>query len=217
MNDDEIKLTGATEPVNPSIQPTIQPSVQSAGETARVIQVDNTHIENIGGKVTSPATPKVEINGFDQFTNTLSEQTSKVAEAFARGDFIENPVVDPVADRDDRLVAALCYFVPGLMSLLVIFSDGGEKKRPFQRYHAVQSLGLTTTLVLGSIVYSIVSSIAWAVPILGWAVGAVLFCLAPILFMMGVVAYLYYGYQAYLGKRFAIPGLTGYLRDQGWL
>jgi hypothetical protein len=34
---------------------------------------------------------------------------------------------------------------------------------------------------------------------------------------MAWFALVYYGYQAYQGKRFAIPGLTSFLRDQGWV
>ena len=31
------------------------------------------------------------------------------------------------------------------------------------------------------------------------------------------LALAYYGYQAYQGKRFAIPGLTSFLQDQNWI
>jgi uncharacterized membrane protein len=48
-------------------------------------------------------------------------------------------------------------------------------------------------------------------------VGFLVLCLSPIAYFMAVIALLYYGYQAYQGKRFAIPGLTGFLRDQGWI
>ena len=167
-------------------------------------------------KRSAPSKPQAEAINFDRIVDETREQVSKAADAFSRGDFLQEEALDPGAGNDDRLVAALCYFVPGLMSLLVLFSDSGNK-RPFQRYHAVQGLGLSAALVAISLAYSIISAIAWAVPIIGWLVGVVLFCLAPIAFLMAVIAYLYYGYQAYLGKRFAIPGLTSYLRDQGWL
>ena len=36
-------------------------------------------------------------------------------------------------------------------------------------------------------------------------------------FLGGIALMLYYGYQAYKGRRFAIPGLTSFLTDQGWL
>jgi len=48
-------------------------------------------------------------------------------------------------------------------------------------------------------------------------IGGLLFCLSPIGFIMAGFTHLYYGYQAYKGKRFAIPGVTSFLRNQGWL
>lgn len=159
--------------------------------------------------------PINETMNFDRVVDEAREQVTKAADAFSRGDFIQEAAVDPAASSDDRLVAALCYFVPGLISALVIFSD--SSKRPFQRYHAVQSLGLAAAMIAISLAYTVISAIAWAVPIIGWLVGFVLLCVSPVAFLMAVIAYLYYGYQAYLGKRFSIPGLTSYLRDQGWL
>ena len=61
------------------------------------------------------------------------------------------------------------------------------------------------------------TAIIQVVPLVGALVGLLVLCLSPILWFMAVIALLYYGYQAYQGKRFAIPGLTSILRDQGWL
>ena len=50
------------------------------------------------------------------------------------------------------------------------------------------------------------STIMAFVPIIGWLVVSVVFCLSPLLALMAFLALAYYGYQAYQGKRFAIPG-----------
>jgi uncharacterized membrane protein len=102
------------------------------------------------------------------------------------------------------------------MPVIVLLSES-SKKRPFQRYHAVQSLALALLFGAVMVTLGVGSMIAWIVPLIGWLVGILMACLIPIIWSMGVIAMLYYGYQAYQGKRFAIPGLTSFLRDQGWL
>ena len=54
-------------------------------------------------------------------------------------------------------------------------------------------------------------------PVIGWLIVSVVFCLTLLLVLMAFLALVYYGYQAYQGKRFAIPGLTSFLQDQNWI
>lgn len=156
----------------------------------------------------------------ERMTDTAREQASEAAEAFRKGEFMQQATVDASASPDDRLIALLSYatqiVIPLAMPTIVLLSES-SKKRPFQRYHAVQSLGLALFLGAAGIALSLAWTISWIVPIIGWLVGIVLTCLFPIGFAMAVIAMLYYGYQAYQGKRFAIPGLTSFLHDQGWL
>ncbi len=70
-------------------------------------------------------------------------------------------------------------------------------------------VGLGIAVVVGTGILQIV-------PVIGWLIGVAMVCLTPIGYLMAVVALLYYGYQAYQGKRFSIP-VTSFLRDQGWL
>lgn len=169
-------------------------------------------VDNIGG-AGEPAPA-------DRWVETAREQATEAAGAFRRGEFMSDESVDADASNDDRLIAFLCYvtqlFVPVVMPLIVLFSES-SKNRPFQRYHAVQSLALSIliALVLGAM--SIGGSILFIIPIIGWLVGGLLLCLVPIVGLMSVVALLYYGFQAYQGKRFAIPGLTSVLQEQGWI
>lgn len=203
MNSEETKPTGSPNAGNDNPEKPLKVENISNAEALR--PTSNT----------VPTKPLSDSLNFDRVVDEAREQVTKAADAFSRGDFIQEAAMDPGANNDDRLVAALCYFVPGLISALVIFSE--SSKRPFQRYHAVQSLGLSAAMIAISLAYTVISAIVWAVPIIGWLVGFVLLCIAPVAFLMAVIAFLYYGYQAYLGKRFAIPGLTSYLRDQGWI
>jgi uncharacterized membrane protein len=148
------------------------------------------------------------------------EQASVAAEALRRGEFMREVAVDNAASADDRLIALLSYasqvIIPLAMPVIVLLSES-SKKRPFQRYHAVQSVALTVLFGLIGMLVAVSTAVLQVIPVIGWLIGIVVLCLSPIAWIMGIVAMLYYGYQAYQGKRFAIPGLTSFLRDQGWL
>lgn len=163
----------------------------------------------------APGTPESHTN-YQRFADEAGKQLNEAAEAIRRGEFISESVVDPSADKDDRLVGLLSYVVPVLLPLIVLFSESSAR-RPFQRYHAIQSLGLSAGLIVASIAVTIVTGILGVIPVIGWVVSALMLCLTPILFLMLVVAMIYYGAQAYQGRRFAIPVVTNFLINQGWL
>ena len=149
-----------------------------------------------------------------------ARRRARAANAMRRGEFMHSAAVDISADGDDRLIALLCYvtqaLIPLIMPILVLLS-ASSKKRPFQRFHAVQSLALSLTFILFGLLMGVGSTILALVPVIGWLVVIVVFCLSPLLVLMGFMALAYYGYQAYQGKRFAIPGLTSFLQDQDWI
>ena len=99
----------------------------------------------------------------------------------------------------------------------MVLLSASSKKRPFQRFHAIQSLALFLTFILFGLLMGVGSTILALVPIIGWLFVIVFFCFSPLLALMGLLALAYYGYQAYQGKRFAIPGLTSFLQDQDWI
>jgi uncharacterized membrane protein len=147
-------------------------------------------------------------------------QANVAADAFRRGEFMRDATIDPAANSDDRLIALLSYatqiLIPFVMPALVLFSES-SKTRPFQRFHAVQSLALSAVLVLLAVFIGIGTAVVSIVPVIGWLVAAVVACLSPIMVLMAWFALVYYGYQAYQGKRFVIPGLSSFLKDQGWI
>jgi uncharacterized membrane protein len=96
----------------------------------------------------------------------------------------------------DKLMAALSYPI-GIVAIVILLVQD-MKNRPFQKYHAVQALAVNIILIVLSIV-------------LGWTV--VLACLPLLLWLVT----LYWAYKAYQGEYFEIPGLTSFLRGQGWL
>jgi uncharacterized membrane protein len=156
----------------------------------------------------------------EQFADSARTQAGEAADALRRGEFMHSAAIDIEADGDDRLIALLCYvtqvLIPLVMPVLVLLS-ASSKKRPFQRFHAVQSLALSLTFILFGLLMGVGSLVFTLVPIIGWLVVSVVFCLSPLLALMGFMALAYYGYQAYQGKRFSIPGLTSFLQDQNWI
>jgi uncharacterized membrane protein len=158
--------------------------------------------------------------GVERMTDTAREQATEAADALRRGEFMHEAVVDAASTPDDRLIALLCYasqvVIPLIMPIIVLISES-SKQRSFQRYHAVQSLALAIVFGVAGMALGVGSLILWVVPIIGWLVSVLMACIIPLVWAMGVIAMLYYGFQAYQGKRFAIPGLTSFLREQGWL
>jgi len=156
----------------------------------------------------------------EQFADSARTQAGEAADALRRGELMHSAAIDIGADGDDRLIALLCYvtqvLIPLVMPVLVLLS-ASSKKRPFQRFHAVQSLALSLTFILFGLLMGVGSLLFTLVPIIGWLVVSVVFCLSPLLALMGFMALAYYGYQAYQGKRFSIPGLTSFLQDQNWI
>lgn len=161
-----------------------------------------------------------ETTPVERAANKAREQAQQAAQALRQGEFMQGAAVDPMADRDDRLIAMLSYatqiVIPVIMPAIVLLSES-SKNRPFQRYHAVQSLALAVVFMAAGAAVGLGTLVLQLIPLIGWVVGLLVLCLSPIAYLMAVVALLYYGYQAYQGKRFAIPGLTSFLRDQGWL
>jgi len=120
-----------------------------------------------------------------------------------------NPPAGDVTDND-RLMALLAYIIGVIVPIIILVSEE-NKNRPFQRYHAVQSLGLWVASliysVLACIVYFLLSTIT---------LGLLGFCLW-ILFLLPLVPVILYGIKAYQGEWVVIPVLTDFLKKQGWL
>jgi uncharacterized membrane protein len=164
--------------------------------------------------------PTPESGPTPSMAGSAREQAGVAADALRRGEFMHDATVDLEASSDDKLIALLSYatqiVIPLIMPVIVLLSES-SKKRPFQRYHAVQSLALSLLFMAIAAAAAIGTGVIQVIPLVGQLVALLMLCLAPIAWFMGVIAFLYYGYQAFQGKRFSIPGLTSMLRDQGWL
>lgn len=99
-------------------------------------------------------------------------------------------------NSNDKLFAALSYPI-GLVAIIILLVED-MKGRPFQKYHAVQALGVNVVLVVISIILGFI-------PVVG--------CVVPLLWLVTF----YWAYQAYQGQYFDIPGVTPFLKGQGWM
>ena len=209
--------------------PQTGPNGEAAANTEPSQSVPAAGSTGDGEETVLPASGRSNDTGFgedpepspaEQFTDSARTQAGEAASALRRGEFMHSAAIDIEADGDDRLIALLCYvtqvLIPLVMPVLVLLS-ASSKKRPFQRFHAVQSLALSLTFILFGLLMGVGSLVFTLVPIIGWLVVSVVFCLSPLLALMGFMALAYYGYQAYQGKRFSIPGLTSFLQDQNWI
>lgn len=124
-------------------------------------------------------------------------------------------VHDESATPDDRLLAAISYasqlVIPLIVPIILLVSET-SKKRPFQRYHAMQSLALSIALWVAEAALGVFATIAAAT-----IIGVLCLCvIVPLMIVLWLLP-LYYAVLAYGGQRFTIPGLTQFLKDQGWL
>ena len=89
---------------------------------------------------------------------------------------------------DDKLWALLAYVLAPLVPIIILLMPD-KKDRPFLKAHNVQALILGIITVITS---------SFCVGILVW------------------IYAIYLGIQAYQGKTVEIPGLTNFVKNQGW-
>jgi uncharacterized membrane protein len=122
----------------------------------------------------------------------------------------------PASDvnENDRLMAAAAYatqvILPIVVPAIILLSEE-NKRRAFQKYHAVQSLGFLVAAVIWEVLAAIVF-VGLSIVSLGC-----LSCILWVLFLLPVVPAFYYAYQAYQGQYFSIPMVTDFLADSKWL
>ena len=111
---------------------------------------------------------------------------------------------------NDRLWAILSYIFAPIVGIIVLLIEE-YKNRPFARYHAIQSIGFGVAAIAYAILFTIIYTILTAITF-----GILGLCLWIFYFAPLVLA-IYYAYQASQNRYFAIPGLTTFMVQQGWL
>ena len=112
---------------------------------------------------------------------------------------------------NDKLMAALSYFFSPIVPVIVLLVES-MKVRPYQKYHAIQSLGLWVVAML----YSVFACICYFLGTLVTA-GILGFCLW-VIFFLPLIPFVYYAIIAYARPvYFEIPVVTKFMKQQGWL
>jgi len=120
-----------------------------------------------------------------------------------------NPTAGDITEND-RLMALLAYIIGVIVPIIILVSEE-NKNRPFQRYHAIQSLGLW----VASLIYSVLACIVYFL-LTTITLGLLGVCLW-IVFLLPLVPVILYGIKAYQGEWVVIPVVTDFLKKQGWL
>lgn len=240
MNDDKTPLEGAAPPgagemiedTLAAMDATVDASSQAAADAAAEAEAT---IESLAGAATAQTAPIAEREPAAGVAGlpvpvaapfSQEEQGQRPSGDAPRADkgaarptltdrLTESREFDPDATNDDRVMAALAYISQLILPLgfilpVIILISEASKQRPFQRYHAVQSLALGTILWTLGLIYML----SWVT--VGWIAMLCLCLLLPLSIALWLLP-LYYAMLAYNGKRFRIIGLTQFLEDQRWL
>jgi uncharacterized membrane protein len=121
------------------------------------------------------------------------------------------------ASSEDRLFALLSYLIGIIVPIIVLVTD--RKNRPFNRLHAINSLGLSIVWIVWVVIYCVLSLCIGFV--LQNSLGGILGTLLSCVFGLSVLGYLaliiYYMIMAYQGNYFDIPVITNFARQQRWI
>lgn len=233
MNENEIEkpVEGATEASGGTLEDAlakVDETLDAASQaTADAAAEAEAPVEAVIG-ATSEQTPNVaEASVVSEQAYPEPPKALPAPEAAPQGNDARKPTIterlaedtefDPNATNDDRVMAALAYASQlinpiGLVLPIIILVSETSKQRPFQRYHAIQSLGVSAVLGLLQLGLTVLASAAGAT-----VIGILCLCfIVPAMIMLWLLP-LYYALVAYNGKRFKIPGLTQFLQDQKWL
>ena len=97
----------------------------------------------------------------------------------------------------DKLWAALAWIIP-IIAIVILFVED-MKNRPFQKYHAVNSL-------IFSVAFFVIISI----------LSVVTFGFGSCLFILWFIV-IYWAIKAYQGDWVVIPVITDFAKKQGWV
>jgi len=117
------------------------------------------------------------------------------------------PPATDVTDND-KLMAALAYFLTPLVPIIVLLVDT-MKIRPYQKYHALNALGL----FLAELVFCLLVCVCTVIG--SFFVIGICF---SVLFLVPLIPNIYYAIIAYTRPEyFEIPVITKFMVQQGWL
>jgi len=117
---------------------------------------------------------------------------------------------------NDKLMAALAYFFPVIVPVIILLVES-MNLRPYQKYHAIQSLGLSVVALIYSVIACITTAVCGFILTLT-VVGAIVVPCLFVFFLFPFIPNIYYAIIAYARPAyFEIPVVTKFMKQQGWL
>ena len=194
----------------------LEPLEEAMEDVAETAQEAVQKTEDLAEAVAAEAAETAEEAGdkkAEEAAETFEEKLEQVVSE--AGNFMARNITDDVdADDNDKLWSLAAYIsqmiVPVIVPVIMLLIEP-NKNRPFQKYHAAQSLGFLVATFVYEILAGIVFSVLTAITL---GCGALVLW---VLFLLPIIPAIYYAYLAYQGKRFEIPYLTKFMGEQGWL
>ncbi len=104
---------------------------------------------------------------------------------------LEKTVVEDTGVVKGNIVGVLCY-LGGILSAILLLVL--EKDNKFVRFHAMQSAITFVVLIVIAAVLSAIASFVW-----------ILFALIPLVWMLGLIVFIFLMYKAYQGEKYKLP------------
>jgi uncharacterized protein len=101
---------------------------------------------------------------------------------------------------DSRLWVLLAYVLSPVVPIVILLVEN-MKNQPDLKPHTMQALVSGAAIIVVTLFLTVI-------PIIG--------CLAPLVALVGWIAMIYWGLQAYNGKTVTIPVVTNLVQKQGW-
>ena len=104
------------------------------------------------------------------------------------------------AASDNKLWALLSYILSPVVPVIILLMEE-KKNQPDLKPHTMQALVAGVAII-------VITMILGVIPVIG--------CLSPLVALVGWIAMIYWGFQAYNGKEVTIPVVTNLVKSQGW-
>ncbi len=157
-----------------------------------------------------PAEPPIEVTPppVEPFNEPLGEMPAEAAVPPAESPPtppLEAPViVEPAPSTvpgDNKLWALLAYVLSPVVPIIILLAED-KKNQPDLKPHTMQAL-------VAGVVIILITMVLGVIPLIG--------CISPIVGLVGWIAMIYWGFQAYNGKGVTIPVVTNFAVKQGWV
>jgi uncharacterized protein len=151
-------------------------------------------------EVPAEAPVEVELPPVEEVVELLVEAPAEVAPPSPPEAVAEVVPAASAAAGDNKLWALLAYVLSPVVPIIIMLMED-KKTQPDLKPHTMQALVAGVAII-------VITMILGVIPLIG--------CLSPIVALVGWIAMIYWGFQAYNGKQVTIPVVTNFVKNQGW-